>query len=330
MTTITRRNFTLATLAGIGALTAPALVRQARAAASAVRLGFSYATPSTLVIKEKGWLEEEFGAKGIAVEWTLSRGSNQTLEFLRSGAIDFGASAGSAALLGHANGAPNQVISWLSRGESTTLLALPDSGIKTLQDLRGKKVAATRATEPYLFLLRALAKEGIPATEVEVVPLQHPEGRLALESGQVDAWAALDPDFAITEITRGSVPIYRDLSLITGGVLNVHKDFATENPDLVTAVLKANVRAVDYIKANPAEALALYAAAGKLEQPVAERSFNRNVLDQFAITDADVANLIAAGEALRDTGSIPAGTDLAAATNSLLAGSYITQVLAAG
>jgi len=324
---ITRRLFTTLTVAGFSLAALSAVASSAFADVSTLKLGYSYATPSTLILKEKGWLEEQLKDKGISVEWVLSRGSNQTLEFLRSGSIDFGASAGSAALLGHANGAPNKIVAWLARGESTALLTLPDSGIKTLEDLRGKKVAATRATEPYLFLLRALEKAGIPASDVEVVPLQHPEGRVALESRQVDAWAALDPDFSITEIKSGSVAFYRDQSLITGGVLNVHKDFAEKNPELVELVLKGVVRATEYAKANPKEALDLYAAAGRLDADVAERSFNRNILDQFQITDEDLKNLVASGEILKSSGAIPPDTDIEAVARDLLEPKYINAAL---
>lgn len=324
---ITRRLFNSLAAAAFGLAAIPVLAGPAAADVTTLRLGYSYATPSTLILKEKGWLENELKDKGIAVEWVLSRGSNQTLEFIRSGSIDFGASAGSAALLGHANGTPNTVVAWLSRGESTALLTLPDSGISTIEDLRGKKVAATRATEPYLFLLRALEKANIPASEVEVVPLQHPEGRLALESKQVDAWAALDPDFAITELKAGSVPFHRDQSLITGGVLNVHSGFAEQNPELVELVLRGVVWATRYAKDNPQEAIELYGAAGKLDADVAERSFTRNVLDQFQITDADVAGLVASGEILKSSGAIPADTDIEAATRDLLDPKFINAAL---
>ncbi|MGC4026889.1 MAG: aliphatic sulfonate ABC transporter substrate-binding protein [Mesorhizobium sp.] len=324
---ISRRLFNILSGAALGLAALSSFAGQAFAEVTTLKLGYSYATPSTLILKEKGWLENELKAKGISVEWVLSRGSNQTLEFIRSGSIDFGASAGSAALLGHANGTPNKVIAWLSRGEFTALLTLPDSGIKSLEDLRGKKVAATRATEPYLFLLRALEKANIPASEVEVVPLQHPEGRVALESRQVDAWAALDPDFAITEINAGSIPFYRDETLITGGVLNVHTKFAEDNPELVELVLKGIIWATKYAKDNPKEALELYATAGKLDAKIAERSFNRNVLDQFQITDQDYKNLIASGEILKSSGSIPADTDIEAATKDLLEPKYINVAL---
>lgn len=322
--TISRR--ALFALAFAATLPFVALSAQAQDNPASIRIGYGYATPSTLVLKETGWLEDQLADEGIAVEWILTRGSNQTLEFLRAGSIDFGSSAASAAFLGHANGAPNKIIAWLSRGESTALLTLPDSGITSISDLRGRRVAATRATEPYLFLQRALAEAGIAESEVEVVPLQHPEGRVALEAGQVDAWAALDPDFSIAEL-HGAIAFHRDENLITGGVLNAHTDFVEAYPELVELVLEGIVWATNYVEENPQEARALYAEAGGLEPDVAEAAFDRNILDQFHITEADAQNIIAAGEVLRASGSIPDNTDVAAQTQDLLAPQFIDAVL---
>src|SRR3978361_1807324 len=112
-------------------------------------------------------MENQFKPRGIAVEWVITYGSNQTMEYLRARSIDFGPSAGSAALLGRANGTPTKVIYWLSRGESTALVTMPNSSIRTIADLKGRRVAATLGTEPYIFLMRALEKANIPVSDVQ-------------------------------------------------------------------------------------------------------------------------------------------------------------------
>src|SRR5882762_300622 len=73
---------------------------------SKIRLDYSYYNPVGLVMKEQGWLEQEFAKDGIGVEWVLSQGSNKALEYLNGSSIDFGSTAGSAALLARANGNP--------------------------------------------------------------------------------------------------------------------------------------------------------------------------------------------------------------------------------
>src|SRR5699024_3525049 len=117
-----------------------------------IRLDYAYYSPTSLVLKKFGWLEEEFEEEGIEIEWALSQGSNKALEFLNSDSVDFGSSAGAAALMSKANGAPIKNVYISSKPEWTALVANPDSGITTIEDLKGKKVAATLGTDPYIFL----------------------------------------------------------------------------------------------------------------------------------------------------------------------------------
>uniref|UniRef100_UPI0013D17AA6 ABC transporter substrate-binding protein n=1 Tax=Klebsiella pneumoniae TaxID=573 RepID=UPI0013D17AA6 len=86
--------------------------------------------------------------------------------------IDIGSTAGLAALLAKTNGNPIRAPYIFSRPEWTALVVPKDSPIKTLADLRGKKVAATKGTDPYLFLLRALHTVGLKRADIEHVALQ--------------------------------------------------------------------------------------------------------------------------------------------------------------
>ena len=127
-------------------------------------LGMSYAyyDPLSLVLKEKSFLQDAVGS-GVTLNWVLSQGSNKALEFLRGNSIQFGQTAGSAALLGRANAAPVQVIAVTATSEWTALVVRPRSGIAGLADLEGKRVAVTPGTDPDIFLLRALATVGLGA-----------------------------------------------------------------------------------------------------------------------------------------------------------------------
>src|SRR5206468_10128295 len=150
----------------------------------------------SLVVRRFGWLEEAFAKDGVGVRWVLSAGSNRALEYLASDSIDLGSSAGLAAVLAKANGNPIRTPYIYSRPEWTALVVRKDSPIRTLADLRGKKIAATKGTDPYLFLLRSLQLARLSRADIEHVSLQHADGRVALEQGKVDAWAGLDPHMA--------------------------------------------------------------------------------------------------------------------------------------
>ncbi len=149
-----------------------------------LRLDYAYYSPTSLVLRRFGWLEEAFKADGTAVKWVLSAGSNRALEYLNANSIDIGSSAGLAALLAKANGNPIKAPYIYSRPEWTALVVRKDSPIRTLADLKGKKVAATKGTDPYLFLLRALTRPGLKRSDIEHIGLQHADGRVGAGTRQ--------------------------------------------------------------------------------------------------------------------------------------------------
>jgi sulfonate transport system substrate-binding protein len=307
---------TVSALAAGTTLLGPA---RARAATTTLNVAYAFTVPTSLIIKQKGWLETALAPHGISVNWILSLGSNKTLEFLRSRSADFGSAAASAGLLGRANGAPVKLLYFNLRGESTGLLALSESPIKSIADLKGKKIAATRGTEPFIFTLRALAKNGLSENDVEIVPLQHPDGRAALEAGRVDAWAGLDPDLSEVLVQHRARFIYRDLSLITGGALFGREEFINENPDVTALVLREFDRARDYIHQHQDETVALYAQASGLDPAIAKAILARGDIDHPAIVQSDYDKIAGAGPILESIGAIPAGTDVTKTTSDLLA-----------
>jgi sulfonate transport system substrate-binding protein len=268
MSAVSRSQFL--TLTG-GASLAAGLPRRARAAGlDRIGVDYAYYNPPSLVLKQKGWLEEALAKRGVAVDWVLSLGSNKANGFLAASAVHFGSTAGSAAFLARANGTPIKTIFLYSRPEWTALVVAKDSPLTKLTDLRGKRIAATRGTDPWFFLLRSLRAAGLDQTDVQLVDLQHPDGRTALERGQVDAWAGLDPHMAASQLDAGSRLLYRNVAFNTYGALNAREDFLAEHGDLATIVLHAYERARSYAAAHTDETAALLADASHLERRVAE------------------------------------------------------------
>ena len=98
--------------------------------------------------------------------------------------------------------------------------------------------------------------------------LQHADGRLALQRGDVDAWMGLDPMMASAELQDGAKLVYRDPSLNSWGALNVREAFAAENPEIVDKVLAAYDQARKWALGHPKELNALLAKAAKLPEDV--------------------------------------------------------------
>jgi len=239
-------------------------------AAVTLRLDYAYYNPASLVLREQKWLETGLASQGVTVSWQLSAGSNKANEGLRADALDVGSTAGAAALVARANGTPIKTIGVFSQPEWAAIVVPKGSSVTTVPGLRGKKIAATKGTDPYFFLLRALDEAGLSPNDVTVVNLQHADGRTALERGQVDAWAGLDPLMAQSEVDAGSKLIYRNVAFNSYGVLNARESFLAAHPELAQAVVNAYERAREWIKSNPDDAVDLYSREAKISPPVAK------------------------------------------------------------
>lgn len=254
-------------VAGEGSGRAPAATGSAES--GTLNIDFATYNPLSLVIKKKGWLEASLKDQGVTVNWVQSAGSNKANEALRSGAVDVGSTAGSAALLARANGSPIKTIDIYSQPEWAALVAGPSSGINTVADLKGKSVAATKGTDPYFFLLQSLAEAGVSAKDVTVQNLQHADGRSALENGSVDAWSGLDPIMAGAE-QKGAKLFYRNLSFNTYGFLNATESFLKNKPKQAQAVVNAYEKARAWAAANPDETAQILADVAGLDLAVAK------------------------------------------------------------
>jgi sulfonate transport system substrate-binding protein len=289
-----------------------------------IRIDFATYNPVSLVLKERGLLEKAFEKDGIKIRWVQTVGSNKALEFLNAGSIDFGSTAGSAALVARINGNPIKSVYVYSRPEWTALVTRKDTGIAKVEDLKGKRVAVTRGTDPHIFLVRALADAKLTDKDVKFVLLQHADGRLALERGDVDAWAGLDPMMAQAEVESGNVLFFRKPEANTWGILNVREDFAKANPDIVRKVLAVYEEARKFSLANPNEVKRVFIDLTKLPAAVVDRQLDtRTELTHSVIGAPQRASILAAGLALRDASVLPPTTDVKAAVDALIDSSYL-------
>ncbi len=315
MTTLSRRIFTL------GAAIALLAPGAALAADKPTQIAIDWATynPVSILLKKQGLLEKEFAKDGIKIVWVQTLGSNKALEFLNAGSIDFGSTAGSAALVARINGNPIKSVYTYSRPEWTALVTTKDSKIKTVADLKGKRVAVTRGTDPHIFLVRALQSVGLSEKDIKPVLLQHPDGATALKRGDVQAWAGLDPMMAAAEVEDGARLFYRNKDANTWGILNVREQFLKDHPDLVQRVLKVYEEARKFSLANYGEMKKTFISVTKLPDVVADKQLKeRTDLTHSKIGAPQRASILAAGLALQQAGVIAATVDVKATLDALI------------
>jgi sulfonate transport system substrate-binding protein len=320
LTQLTRRAFVAAFAIGLAA--APALAAEPP---KEIRIDWATYNPVSLVLKERGLLEKEFEKDGISIRWVQSAGSNKALEFLNASSLDFGSTAGAAALLGRINGNPIKSVYVYSRPEWTALVTRADTGIAKVEDLKGKRIAATRGTDPHIFLIRALADVGLTEKDVTIVLLQHADGKAALLRKDVDAWAGLDPLMASAEVEDGAKLFFRKREANTWGILNVREAFAAEQPDLVKRVLAGYEQARQWALANPDEVKRYLVAATKLPDAVIAKQLNeRTELTHSKIGAEQIESITAAGLALQQAGVIKPEVDVKGVVSALVESKFVT------
>nr|WP_246314982.1 aliphatic sulfonate ABC transporter substrate-binding protein [Kineococcus aurantiacus] len=291
-----------------------------------VRLDYALYNPLSLVVREQKLLEDA----GLTVQWEQSAGSNKANEFLRNDNLDLASTAGSAVLQARTNGSPVQTVAVYSQPEWTALVVGKDSTLTDVAGLRGKRIAATTGTDPYFFLQQALAGAGLSGTDVEITNLQHADGRAALERGDVDAWAGLDPNMAASELQAGSKLLYRNVDFCTYGVLNAREQFVQDSPDLVQQVVDAYATARAWALANPADLATLYATAAQLSPEVAARVLERTTLDLDGVP-GDAQRTVLAGivPLMAATGDVPSEDAATKALDTLLVPDFARKATAA-
>lgn len=236
-----------------------------------LRIDYAYWNPLSLVIKDQGWLEEAVSDSGFTVEWILSAGSSKAIENLNAEALDIASSAGAAAVAARANGVALTTIGVFSQPNWASIVVGKDSTIASVADLKGKKIAAASGTDPYFHLLQSLAEAGLSASDVEIVNLIHADGQKALESGDVDAWAGLEPLTSTSELTAGSKILYNNPEFASWGVLNATDKFLAAKPEIVEIVLAQYQKARQWILDNPEDAVAILARDAQLDPAVAQK-----------------------------------------------------------
>lgn len=309
------------------ALAAGLLPSQALFAAdkpASINIDWATYNPVSMLLKQKGWLEEEFKKDGIAIRWVQTLGSNKALEFLSAGSIDFGSSAGAAALVSKINGNPIKSIYVYSQPEWTALVTRKDTKITKIEDLKGKSVAVTRGTDPHIFLVRALQSVGLTEKDIKPVLLQHPDGKTALIRGDVDAWAGLDPMMAQAEVQDGARLFYRNKAANTWGILSTRIEFLKEHPDLVKRVIAVYEKARKYALANYDEEKKAFQAATKLSDEIADIQLKqRTDLNYNKIGPEQRDSIYQAGIALQKAGVLSASVDVKKAVEDLIDDKYV-------
>ncbi|MDH0302572.1 MULTISPECIES: ABC transporter substrate-binding protein [unclassified Pseudomonas] len=204
------------------------------------------------VLRDQQLLEKAFAKDGIRIDWRFFKGAGPVVnEALANGQADFAYLGDLAAIIGKANGLDTRVLSAGVRGVKSYLGVVPGSGIHSLQDLKGKRVAVFRGTANQLSFASALASQGLSERELKVINLDFNAANAALAAKQIDATWGLSSLLSLRERGLVELPVNsRDLKGAgsTQAVLLGTGEFIRQHPDLVQRVVNAQEQAVKWLR----------------------------------------------------------------------------------
>jgi sulfonate transport system substrate-binding protein len=227
-------------LGGLVAAALSLLPAGAQAADQVIRIGFQK-YGNAILLKGKGDLEKKLAPLGYKVVWTEFPSGPPLLEALNVGAIDFGHAGEAPPIFAQAAGAPFVYVAHEPPAPQGEAILVPKtSAIKTVADLKGKKVALNKGSNVHYLLVKALEKAGVKYSEIEPVFLAPADARAAFERGAVDAWVIWDPFQAAAEVATGARTIADGTGLVANHQFYLAtKAFADAHPQAIDTVIAA-------------------------------------------------------------------------------------------
>ncbi|MES2942589.1 MAG: sulfonate ABC transporter substrate-binding protein [Pseudomonadota bacterium] len=257
-----------------------------------LRIGYQKSASLFVLQKAQGTLEKRLLPLNSSVKWVEFPAGPQLLEGLNLGAVDVGYVGEAPPIFAQAAGAQFAYIGYdPAAPEAEAILVPKDSLIKSVAELKGKKVALNKGSNVHYLLVRLLEKNGLKLTDIQPIYLPPADARAAFESKNVDAWVIWDPFAAAAEKAIGA----RVLADGKGVVNNYQyylaaRNFVGKNPKVIQALFDDSVEQGKWLKANVKKAAEVIAPLQGLPVDVVELSLNRYEFNVKPVPDSVIAD----------------------------------------
>jgi sulfonate transport system substrate-binding protein len=294
------------TVAAILVLTALIPFARAQSGNNVLRIGYQkYGT--LVLLKARGSLEKRLAPLHVEVTWTEFPAGPQLLEGLNVGSIDFGTVGEAPPIFAQAAGADLVYVGNEPAASAGEAIVVPkDSSIKTVAELKGKKVALNRGSNIHFLLVKLLEKAGVRYTDVDTIFLTPADARAAFERGSVDAWAIWEPFLAAAQRQTGA-RILAD----GNGVVSNHqfflaaRSYAKKREDVIAIIIDELAKVDEWAKTDTKAAAAVLQPQIGLDQATLELALSRGGYGVTPVNDAVLAEQQRIADAFYDLKLIP-------------------------
>lgn len=235
-----------------------------------IRIGFMPGSSPIIIGRAKGWFDQEFTKQGIKVSFYQCSYGPPMVEAFIADKIDVGLMGDQPAIVGFAQGVEYKAVASFAVGYNFDgLLVSPESNIKTIKDLKGKKISVPVGSVLQHLLHLYLKQAGLTEKDVQIVNLTTSEGFIALTSKHIDAIVSEEPYLQLGEFNKvGKIIAFADgLKYFTSPLL-VTNAFSDKHPDLVKKAVSLYAKAQRWAKEHPEEAADIVTKEFKLPKDV--------------------------------------------------------------
>ncbi|MFW1801880.1 aliphatic sulfonate ABC transporter substrate-binding protein [Acinetobacter nematophilus] len=238
---------------------------------STLNIGYQKAALKLIVAKQNRWFEKEF--PHVKIEWKEFPAGPQTLEALSVHSIDFGYTGDAPIVFALSAGKQLNYLGYEQASRQAHAILLPNqSPIKSLADLKGKRVALTRGSSAHNFLAETLKQAHLSWTDIQPVWLTPSDARAALDKKAIDAWAVWDPYISAAEIDGNAKILFESTDLpTTYSYYLAQPDFVKSHPLDAQKVLTVLNQSDQWINAHPSEAAQILAKSTGLDINVTQK-----------------------------------------------------------
>jgi sulfonate transport system substrate-binding protein len=299
-----RREFLQFSL-GVAAATAWSGASRAQSAVKEVRIG--YQKNGVLVIaRQQAALETHFAPQGIAVKWVEFSSGPPMLEAMNVGSVDYGAVGDSPPVFAQAAGAVIVYAAGQPITNGQGILVPAHSGIRSIADLKGKRIGFTKGSSAHNVVVQTLEKAGLTYADITPVYLAPPDAGPAFANGSIDAWSIWDPYFAIGETKQaGRILVNASEITKTNSFYIANRDFAKNHGAVLQQIIDVTATTAKWAEAHRDEVAKSLSAVTGIPLDIQTVAANRSSFAVGPITDDIVATQQGVADRFYKLGLIP-------------------------